>query len=401
MVKVKTAYGFPITVHPIDAFKFLKFFALLKAHGYKVNPNIVGCDSPGGHTSGSNHHIGRACDNQWARNKAPAYMYHVGALIRQAGLYDGCSFRDCGHVEAVRGLHNRMPNLRVALEKFKSQLLTDVASVVAPVQAVVTAAITPVQVVAKTTATNLTNFALYAYNEYLPEKPANLALASLGNAPEGSARQEALLAADAFGLDHKFILAVAQVESDFSCHQTTGRYKGLFQLSSYEFNANLGGDGIIDCRRNAMAAASKFVTEKILFEHAVGREATFEDMYLVHQQGLGGAVAHLTHPERIAWKSMCTTDEGQEKGAAWCRKAIWGNTLPALKARAGSVEKLTSGDFVAHWNKRVGGLIADVDANGSSVRTASAKPTHTASAKRHHHHHYVRHRHHHVMMASR
>jgi hypothetical protein len=124
MVTVQTAYGFKITVHPAYASKFLKFYALLKEHGHKVDPRINKCFSRGGHVPGSNHYIGAACDNQTGWNKAPAYMYHVGDLIRQAGLYDGCRFGDCGHVEAVRGTHNSPPNLYAAIEKFKSEQST-------------------------------------------------------------------------------------------------------------------------------------------------------------------------------------------------------------------------------------------------------------------------------------
>lgn len=125
MVRVKTAQGFHITVNPVDAAKFLKFFALLKERGHKVNPAIVGCYSPGGHKPGSNHHIGRACDVQTGWNRAPSFMYHARDLIRRAGLYDGCTFGDCGHVEAVRGLYNRRPNIYAALEKFKSDRSTE------------------------------------------------------------------------------------------------------------------------------------------------------------------------------------------------------------------------------------------------------------------------------------
>jgi hypothetical protein len=232
------------------------------------------------------------------------------------------------------------------------------------------------------TPTKLTDLALYAYNEYLAEKPARIALATIGAAPIGDARKELLLAADAFGLNRDYMLAVAKVESGFACKQTTGQYKGTFQLSNHEFDTHLGGGGIMDCRRNAFAAASKFVTEKILFEHFVGREAAFEDMYLVHQQGLGGAIAHLTHPDRIAWRSMCATEEGIEKGAAWCKRAIWGNTLPAIKARAGSVEKLTSGEFVDHWNRRIAGLVGGT---APAFETASVKPASADRRKRAHH----------------
>lgn len=125
MVTVRTTYGFNITVHPAYAGKFLKFFVLLKDRGYKVPGNIIKCWVPRGtRVAGSNHYIGAACDIQTGWNRGPAFVYHIGGLIKQAGLYDGCSFRDCGHIEAVRGTHNRPPNLYTAMEKFKSEQST-------------------------------------------------------------------------------------------------------------------------------------------------------------------------------------------------------------------------------------------------------------------------------------
>ena len=125
MVKVQTAYGFNITVHPAYASKFQKFFALLKERGYKVPASITRCWSPRGtRVAGSNHYIGAACDIQTGWNRGPAFVYRMSDIIKQAGLYDGCSFRDCGHVEAVRGTHNRIPNLYAAIEKFKSEQST-------------------------------------------------------------------------------------------------------------------------------------------------------------------------------------------------------------------------------------------------------------------------------------
>jgi hypothetical protein len=125
MVTVQTAYGFNITVHPAYASKFQKFFALLKEHGYKVPASITKCWSPHGtHVAGSNHYIGAACDIQTGWNRGPAFVYRMSDIIKQAGLYDGCSFRDCGHVEAVRGTHNKAPNLYAAIEKFKAEQST-------------------------------------------------------------------------------------------------------------------------------------------------------------------------------------------------------------------------------------------------------------------------------------
>ena len=125
MVTVQTAYGFNITVHPAYASKFQKFFALLKERGYKVPANITKCWAPHGtHVAGSNHYIGAACDIQTGWNRGPQFVYHMNDIVKQAGLYNGCTFHDCGHVEAVRGTHNRAPNLYAAMEKFKSEQST-------------------------------------------------------------------------------------------------------------------------------------------------------------------------------------------------------------------------------------------------------------------------------------
>jgi hypothetical protein len=77
------------------------------------------------------------------------------------------------------------------------------------------------------------------------------------------------------------------------------------------------------------------------------------DLYLIHQQGIQGAEEHVSHPERIAWQSMCATNEGQLKGEKWCKRAIWQNTLPAIKQLWKSVDKLTSAAFVDMWRERV------------------------------------------------
>jgi hypothetical protein len=125
MVTVQTAYGFNITVHPAYASKFQKFFALLKERGYKVPANITKCWAPQGtHVPGSNHYIGAACDIQTGWNRGPEFVYHINDVVEQAGLFNGCSFHDCGHIEAVRGTHNRAPNLYAAMEKFKSEQST-------------------------------------------------------------------------------------------------------------------------------------------------------------------------------------------------------------------------------------------------------------------------------------
>jgi hypothetical protein len=74
---------------------------------------------------------------------------------------------------------------------------------------------------------------------------------------------------------------------------------------------------------------------------------------MVHQQGIQGAIEHYTHPERIAWQSMCATDEGILKGEQWCKKCIWGNLLPEWKRAFGNVDNIQSGEFIALWTGRI------------------------------------------------
>jgi hypothetical protein len=55
---------------------------------------------------------------------------------------------------------------------------------------------------------------------------------------------------------------------------------------------------------------------------------------------------------------MCASQEGLAKGERWCKRAIWGNTLPGVKRKTKSVDHLTSGAFVAMWRHRVDTLYA-------------------------------------------
>jgi hypothetical protein len=200
---------------------------------------------------------------------------------------------------------------------------------------------------------HLSYLADYAYSEVPPDKkPADIVLDSLKDVPAGMPIEEIKQASDAFGLDFNFMKAVAKIESDFDAKQRTGSYLGLFQLSKDEF-AEYGSGDILDARDNAIAAAYKFATAAILFELSTHKKATFSDLYLIHQQGTQGAEEHVNHPDRLAWKSMCATDEGKEKGEKWCKRAIWENTLPEVKHIWKSVDNLTSGVFVQMWHDQV------------------------------------------------
>ncbi|HET9717339.1 MAG TPA: transglycosylase SLT domain-containing protein [Pseudolabrys sp.] len=203
---------------------------------------------------------------------------------------------------------------------------------------------------------NFSLLAYYVFSEIPPEeKPADTVLKTMNDVPIGTPIEEIKRASNAFGLDFNFMKAVAKIESGFNPKQRTGSYIGLFQLSKYEFK-EYGSGKITDPRDNAVAGAYKFATQALLFEYETGKKPTFSDLYLIHQQGWQGAAQHVSHPKRVAWKSMCATDEGKEKGERWCKLAIWRNTLPAIKQVWKSVNKLTSGAFVSMWRQRVNNL---------------------------------------------
>ena len=170
---------------------------------------------------------------------------------------------------------------------------------------------------------DFSRLAYYAYSEVPPdEKPADTVLRALQDIPEGTPVEEVQRAARIFGLDAIFMKAVVRIESNFDPKQRTGSYIGLFQLSNYEFDRYGSGD-ITDARANAIAGVYKFAVAAILFELATHEKATLPYLYLIHQQGTQGAAEHVAHPDRVAWESMCATDEGRLKGERWCQRAIW------------------------------------------------------------------------------
>jgi len=200
---------------------------------------------------------------------------------------------------------------------------------------------------------NLAWLAYYAYSEIPPEtKPADTVRDFFKDIAPGTPVEEIKRVAGVLGLDVTFMKAVAKVESNFDPKQRTGSYIGLFQLSKYEFGKYGSGD-ILAARDNAIAFALKYLTEAILFEKYTRRKPSLNDLYLIHQQGIEGAAEHISQPNRLAWRSMCATEEGKQKGEKWCKRAIWGNTLPALKRTWKNVNNVTSAAFVGMWQQRV------------------------------------------------
>lgn len=98
MITVQTAAGIPITIASHLAGKFQGFISDLVSGGYK--PKNIRCHARGGHVRHSRHYAGAACDiDQRGWGRTASAMYRAGNLARRHGLRDGCSFRDCGHID--------------------------------------------------------------------------------------------------------------------------------------------------------------------------------------------------------------------------------------------------------------------------------------------------------------
>lgn len=111
LVSISTAAG-RITVAPSFAPAIRGFIADVVARGFKGG---VHCYASGGHVAGSLHYSGRACDfaqRGWGLTVRP--MYRVADLARKWGLRDGCTFRDCGHIDSGDRLTVASRRIRMA-----------------------------------------------------------------------------------------------------------------------------------------------------------------------------------------------------------------------------------------------------------------------------------------------
>jgi len=154
------------------------------------------------------------------------------------------------------------------------------------------------------------------------------------------------------GLDPEYMKRVMKIESGGDPQNVTGRYHGLFQLDEKEFRAHGGSGSRFDPEQNTMAAANMFAKQQLAFKEKYGREMKPIDRYMIHQQGAAGYSAHLADPDQPAWKNVREYYGSDEMA----KKAIWGNVPDKDKTKFGSVENVTSKQFVSDvWAPRVEG----------------------------------------------
>ena len=188
--------------------------------------------------------------------------------------------------------------------------------------------------------------------------PVKIDLAALSDVPLGTPVQEIDRAAEAFGLDASFMKTVAKIESDLNPRERTGSYVGLFQLSKSEFRRYGSGD-ILNPRDNAMAAARKFISGGCAIRRNHAQEA---DVRRPLSDPSAGACKEPPNtsatPSRLPGNRFAQPTKAWRRATRWCKRAVWGNTLPAVKRQYSSVDRLTSGAFVAMWRNRIDMLLS-------------------------------------------
>ncbi len=157
------------------------------------------------------------------------------------------------------------------------------------------------------------------------------------------------------GLDPNLLRRIVQIESGGDPYNVTGRYKGMLQISDAQHAAEGKQGSIFDPAENLRVGSQIIAREAANFRTKYGREPTATDIYMLHQQGPGGYANHLANPTAPAWQNMAATAEGREKGERWAKAAIWGNLSDKDKARFGSVENVSSAQFVEVWRAKVEG----------------------------------------------
>jgi hypothetical protein len=162
-------------------------------------------------------------------------------------------------------------------------------------------------------------------------------------------------AAKSAGIPPSVLAAIVHIESGGNPNAKTGSYTGLGQLSTSEFKKyGPAGGSILNIDDNLQATANSLADKSRQFTKEFGRPPNPTELYMMHQQGEAGLRSHVHNPDQPAWMSMLQTGEGKQKGENWARAAIWGNIANQDRAKFGSVDNVTSRDFLNYWSTKMG-----------------------------------------------
>jgi hypothetical protein len=148
-------------------------------------------------------------------------------------------------------------------------------------------------------------------------------------------------AATRYGVDPNDAIRIAQIESgmDPRAHNPSGA-SGLFQFMPSTWKQYGAGRSPFDAYANA-DAGMRFTRDNIQgLQKALGRKPTAGEIYMAHQQGLGGALTLLRNPDASAAKVLG-------------RKRVLQNLPGDLR---GQTDSITAGQFAQLWSSKIDGV---------------------------------------------
>ena len=140
------------------------------------------------------------------------------------------------------------------------------------------------------------------------------------------------------GLPNNYLETISMLESSGGTNVGTGQYTGIFQIGP-EVAADFGvtPERLRDPRVNAQVAAMLAGRNAAALRGALGREPQPWELYLAHQQGLGGATALLRAPSAKAVDVLASAYGGDRNAAA-----------QAITQNGGNIN-MTAGEFAGLW----------------------------------------------------
>ena len=178
--------------------------------------------------------------------------------------------------------------------------------------------------------------------------------------------------ANKYGIDPEKALAIMQIESGGKAgitNQKGAPYGGLFQISTKIKGWN-------DPRINTETALKQMATRSNMFKKAYGREPSAGELYLMQQQGEGGAMALLNpkNANRPVEQVLAEVPEWKRRYGGDPNKVL----NHVVKTNGGSAG-MTAAQFASKWV----GEANNVYGNSGTVEASngSSKPTQVAQRK--------------------
>lgn len=148
------------------------------------------------------------------------------------------------------------------------------------------------------------------------------------------------------GLPNNYLETISMLESSGGVNTGTGQFTGVFQIGP-EVAADFGvtPEQLRDPRVNAQVAAKLAARNAQALRRSLGREPQSWELYLAHQQGIGGATALLSNPGGSVIEVLAPAYGGDRARA---QQAVIQN---------GGRPDMTAGEFAQLWAQKFGGAL--------------------------------------------